>query len=190
MVSQRPGAEKKTVYSACCTHSTCYIHGELQQYQPTVLAWPSAPPPTTLRRPTPTILLRHAPVVLFVERLDSTLFRLERLALPRHTLGDRVHHGLELLLERVVAGIEVEALLEYHLRLLELAHPEVDGAAAQVALGPRGLQPHALVRVLHGLVVLLERNVGGAAVGEEDMRLLVERERDLSHEDDASVCLT
>ena len=33
-----------------------------------------------------------AAVVLLVERLDRALLRLERLALPRHLLGDRVHH--------------------------------------------------------------------------------------------------
>ena len=40
-----------------------------------------------------------AAVVLLVERLDRALLRLERLALPRHLLGDRVHHRLQLLLE-------------------------------------------------------------------------------------------
>jgi len=37
-------------------------------------------------------------VVLLVEVLDGALLALERLALPRHLLGDRVHHRLQLLL--------------------------------------------------------------------------------------------
>jgi len=128
-------------------------------------------------------------VVLVVEGLDGALLGLQRLALARHPLRDRVHHRLELLLERVVARVEVEALLEHDLGLLELPHAEVDGAAAEVALGPRGLQPHALVRVLHRLVVLLEGDVRRAAVGEEHVRLLVEREGDGEVLDGALVLL-
>jgi len=128
-------------------------------------------------------------VVLVVERLDGALLGLERLALPRHPLGNRVHDRLELLLQRVVPRVELEAILEHDLRLLQLAHPEVDGAAAEVALGPRGLQPHALVSVLHGLLVLLESDVGRAAVGEEHVRFLVERERDSEVLDRAVILL-
>ena len=118
-----------------------------------------------------------AAVVLLVERLDRALLRLERLALPRHLLGDRVHDGLELLLEGVVPRVELEPLLEHALRPLELALPEVDATAAEVPLRPRRLQPHALVGVLHRPLVVLERDVRGAAVRVEHVRLLVEGER-------------
>ena len=118
-----------------------------------------------------------AAVVLLVERLDRALLRLERLALPRHLLGDRVHHRLELLLQRVVPRVELEPLLEHALRPLELALPEVDATAAEVPLRPRRLQPHALVGVLHRPLVLLERDVRGAAVRVEHVRLLVEGQR-------------
>jgi len=52
-------------------------------------------------------------VVLLVEVLDGALLALERLALPRHLLGDRIHHRLQFLLEGLVARVELEALLEH-----------------------------------------------------------------------------
>mmetsp|Transcript_25658 Transcript_25658/g.55468 ORF Transcript_25658/g.55468 Transcript_25658/m.55468 type:complete len:299 (-) Transcript_25658:1059-1955(-) len=131
----------------------------------------------------------RALVVLLVEVLDGALLALERLALARHLLGDGVHDGLELLLERVVDRVELESLLEAMLGHLELAHPEKDRAAPQVALGPVGLQPDALVGVLHGRVVLLERDVGRAPVGEEHVRLLVQGEGDGEVLDGALVVL-
>ena len=60
--------------------------------------------------------INGALVVLLVEGLDGLLLGLERLTLARHALGDGVHHRLELLFERVVARVELQALLEHHLR--------------------------------------------------------------------------
>mmetsp|Transcript_40817 Transcript_40817/g.67800 ORF Transcript_40817/g.67800 Transcript_40817/m.67800 type:complete len:273 (-) Transcript_40817:1208-2026(-) len=117
-------------------------------------------------------------VVLFVEILDGALLALKRLALPRHLLGDGIHDCFELLLQSVVSRIEIEALLENRLCNLELAHAKENRTSTEVPLCPIGLQPDALVSVLHCLVIVLKGDIGSAAVGKEDVRLLVEGEGD------------
>ena len=94
----------------------------------------------------------------------NLLLGLASLLLDVQSLG-LGEHGLHAL----VLGLECEALLERADGGHVVLQVELRSAEARVALGPRGLQLHALERVAQGRLELAAVDLGGRAVGEVDV---------------------
>eukprot|EP00966_Prymnesium_polylepis_P139685 3227494-Prymnesium_polylepis.1 len=78
-------------------------------------------------------------------------------------------HALRLLQHVLVVRLELQALLERAERRAPAPQAHVRGAAPRVALGPRGIQADALVRVEQRLLELAELGVRRRAVGEQHL---------------------